>query len=379
MPPTDPDPHGQDECRHGGSKLTKTKHSQSGIVRVIRLTDDGEFADRCELTDVIYEIRNPIKAELLVWYVHGWKHNAKRDDSDLREFRSFTKELDEQQRQPGEERRHVVGVYVGWDGAVGPAQLQHLTFWRRKRAADRISQSAALTKIISSAKYARNQVGEEITSRDLAIMIGHSFGARILYTAISQVLLDEEQRQHPGYKKGSYGVILGPADLILLLNPAFEVSMFTAMHSIRRPDSEWWEGIDPRQQPLLLMIATENDWATGIAFPVGQRLEFATRDRQILTLGNYEDYVTHSLKAKATSDRPSTNSAFWFDNFEAAGLRLQLEEGSRHPGAPFIVARTTKNVIDGHNGIWGKDLRNWIILFLRELQDRGRVPSETGQ
>ena len=155
-------------------------------------------------------------------------------------------------------------------------------------------------------------------------MIGHSFGARILYTATSQVLLDEVQCQHPGYKKGSYGVILGPAYLILLLNPAFEASMFTAMHSIRRPDWKWWEGIDPQQQPLLLTIATENDWTTGIAFPVGQRLEFATMSRHILTLGNYVDYVTHSLKAKATSDRPSTNSAFWFDNFEDAGLRLQL-------------------------------------------------------
>ncbi len=139
-PPTDPDPN-QDECRSGGSQLTKSTHSKSGIVRVIRLTDDGEFADRCELTDAIYEIRNPRQPELIVWYIHGWKHNAKGNDSDLREFESLIKELVGQQEQLGESGRHVVGIYVGWDGAVGPALLQNLTFWRRKRAADRISQS----------------------------------------------------------------------------------------------------------------------------------------------------------------------------------------------------------------------------------------------
>lgn len=52
-----PDPN-QDECRKGGSQLGKRNYSASGIVRVIRLTDDGEFVDRCELTDAIYEVRN---------------------------------------------------------------------------------------------------------------------------------------------------------------------------------------------------------------------------------------------------------------------------------------------------------------------------------
>jgi hypothetical protein len=46
--------------------LTDTTHSPSGIVRVLRLTNAGEFADRCELTDVLYEIRNPKRSELVV-------------------------------------------------------------------------------------------------------------------------------------------------------------------------------------------------------------------------------------------------------------------------------------------------------------------------
>lgn len=165
-PITQPDDN-QEKCRAGGNRVPSDGHSPSGIVRVIRLTDDGEFADRCELTDVLYEIRNPKKSELVVRYIHGWKHNAGDRDADLRAFR---------------------------------------------------------------------------------IMIGHSFGARILYTATCQVLLDEVQRRHPGRRKASYAEIKAPVDLIMLLNPAFEASMFTAMHAIR--PTQWSEAIGLEQKRL---------------------------------------------------------------------------------------------------------------------------------
>jgi hypothetical protein len=374
-PRTEPDEN-QDECRAGHSRLTAHEHSPSGTVRKIRLTDDGEFADRCELTDVLYEIRNPKKSELVVWYIHGWKHNADDRDSDFIEFQRLIKALDRQQRALGDKARHILGVYVGWDGAVGPALLRNLTFWNRKRAADRISQSAILTRIFASAKYARAQAGTESTSRDLTIMIGHSFGARVLYSTTSQVLVDEVERRHPGRKESSYTPIKGPVDLILLLNPAFEASMFTAIHAIRR--SKWWEAMNQNQQPLLVAIATDNDWATGWAFPLGQYLEFARRRRQRVALGNYEAYITHNLKAVSRSDRPST-SDFWFDSFVASGLQLQLKEDRRQPGNPFIIARTSSDVIDGHNGIWSKPLKKWVISFLRQLEDRAPAPSETGR
>lgn len=368
-PITEPDVD-QDKCRPGGNRVRSDGHSPSGHVRVIRLTDDGEFADRCELTDVLYEIRNPKKSELVVWYIHGWKHNAHDHDSDLQAFRMVIEALDREQRELGENGRHVLGVYIGWDGAVGPSSLRNLTFWNRKRAADRISQSAVLTRIFASTRYARMEAREELTSNDLTIMIGHSFGARILYSATSQVLLDEVQRRHPGRRKAAYAEIKGPVDLIMLLNPAFEASMFTAMHAIRR--TQWSEAIGREQKPLLLAISTDNDRATGWAFPVGQYLEFATRKRQCVTLGNYESYVTHTLKAVPESDGASPDG-FWFDRFTASGLQLQQKEECKQPGNPFIVARTTSDIIDGHSEIWTEPLRNWVICFLRRLQDPATV------
>jgi hypothetical protein len=385
QPVTQPDSN-QDECRDPpGKRVPPTHYTDSwAVVTIIRLTDDGEFANRCDLRDAIYEIRNYRKPQIIVWYIHGWKHNADKDNTDLRKFKKLISELDEQQRQLDEkERRRVVGVYVGWDGAVGPAPLQGLTFWNRKRAADRISQSSVVTKIFAATKYAREQVGREITAKDLTIMIGHSFGARILYTATSQVLIDEVQRRHPGNKFPSYQKMTGPADLIVLLNPAFEASIFTVMHSIRRPDAKEWEGINRRQQPLLLAISTENDSATEKLFPLGQSLEFGSCqdikrdrssipnrcDRQRETLGNHKEYFTHRLKAVTPSEGSPTNTEFWYDRFATADLVL-LRTANRQPGNPFLVARTTPNIINEHNGIWGPELRKWMVSFMLELDKR---------
>jgi hypothetical protein len=35
-----------------------------------------------------------------------------------------------------------------------------------------------------------------------------------------------------------------------------------------------------------------------------------------------------------------------------------------------MVARTTPDIIDGHNGIWGEDLTKWMIGFMLELHKR---------
>ena len=59
----------------------------------IRLTDEGEFVRRGDLTDAIYEIRNCDKPELIVWYIHGWMHNADEKDSDLSNFKTLIQHL----------------------------------------------------------------------------------------------------------------------------------------------------------------------------------------------------------------------------------------------------------------------------------------------
>ena len=171
------------------------KASESGVVRAIRLTDDGEFVDRCELTDAIYEIRNCQESELIVWYIHGWKHNADEEDSDRRGFESLIRKL--AKKQSGEaDRRRVVGIYIGW---MERLDLPSSGICPSGTGSVPLTESAN-HQFLPRSLLRRSTLesrGGKITARDLTIMIGHSFGARILYTATSQVLIDEVQRGIP--------------------------------------------------------------------------------------------------------------------------------------------------------------------------------------
>jgi hypothetical protein len=367
-PRTQPDSN-QSTAEKAG-RVTKNAPLKSGEVLTIRLTDDGELVNRTELMDVTYAVRNFRQGPVIaLWYIHGWKHNAGRDDSDLKAFWELVGHLAKvQEVLPAERRRHVVGIFIGWDAAAGPQLLRNLTFWNRKRAADRISQSSVVTKLFARVRSARRQRGNP---NDLTIYIGHSFGARILYSAISHVLIDEVERLHPGEGKWRYDLIKGPADLVVLLNPAFEASMFTALHAMRRDDD--YLQISDRQQPRLLVISTENDFATTVLYPIGQIAGLATRERERKTLGNYDGYVTHDLIAPCPW---SQKSRFWYDHFECEDLLLlhRMERDGRlsakHWGNPFIVARTTRDIIDGHSGIWTPRLRDWILNLVAQVQQQ---------
>lgn len=160
----------------------------------------------------------------------------------------------------------------------------------------------------------------------MTVLIGHSFGARILHTATCQVLIDKVQEQHPGEQDPSYGVIKGPANLLVLLNPALEASTFTVIHTVERPEKPW-ERIHKDQRPLLLAISSECDVATRIFFPLGQALASTFRARQVRTLGNYPPYVTHVLQKAASSQTRTTPETpdkprFWYDQFEGSSLTL---------------------------------------------------------
>ena len=66
--------------------------------------------------------------------------------------------------------------------------------------------------------------------------------------------------------------------------------------------------------------------------------EFARRDRQRVTLGNYKRYSTHSLQRVKSSAGSSAKSPVWYDHFQEGELVLQ-RTADRQPGNPFLVAR----------------------------------------
>jgi len=377
----------QNKCKKNRTDLANDPRCvprPSYDLKIIRVTNAGEFVDRCELTDVLYELNwdRPIPSDsfgataredakilpkLVILYIHGWKHDADSDDTDLKQFRDLTSDL--QKRYV--DQKYVVGVYLGWNATAGlPGFLENLSFWVKKNNADRIAQSAIVTKIVSSIGSITRSAP---AGRDQFIAVGHSFGARILFSATAQSLVYETERAHPGFPKGEYKLVKSPADAIILLNPAFEASRYSAIDDISRKDERFNVG----QPPLLISVSTENDWATKRAFPIGQWLGLARSKRELTTLGNYLPYCTHSLVPVSNRHEvDATHNAEGLSEYFCAGslrlARLSREQVQRvvHAHNPFLVARTTKAVIDGHNGIWGREFKTWLEALIIELERR---------
>lgn len=387
-----PDPS-QDRCepKSAESDPDHTPRPTPGEVKAIHLANDGQFLDRCELTDALYELnwdverggitawgvrpRLPtVKPEaksrprLTLLYVHGWKHDASDTDSDLVAFKNLVKALDERYRN----EKQVLGVYVTWNALNGWGILDNLSFWSKKRIADRISQSAVVTKIIASIGAMRQRDEERF---DQFIVIGHSFGARMVFSATSQPLVAAVSRSHPGARHNRYEVIPGSADAIILLNPAFEASLYTALEGFCRET----EKFSDYQPPLLVSISTDNDGATRNLFPIGQWLAMFRTDLEQTTLGNFERYRTHTLTANS-ADCP--NNGRLTEGFAAAGLCLTRDLTLSDPSKkhcehnPFLIAGTTKDVIDGHNGIWTDPFSEWMSAFLAALERHHQEAAE---
>lgn len=339
------------------------------VVMTIELTNQGELAHRCQWTEVLHALRLE-RPQIVVMYVHGWGHDGNAEDADLARFGAYVAELARREASR-QTPRQVVGIYIGWPGTLSDLPVVHeLTYWSRQRAADRISQSAVVSKLVGAIHSVRRKARQ---SNDFIVFVGHSFGARILYTATSQLILYNLQTQHPGYRGGSYGTVRGPAHLTVLLNPAMEASAYTALDTVRRVQ----ERFDPDQQPVLLTISTSNDLATLAAFPLGQWLGGLWHGRDVETLGNYAPYVTHHLERQA-GGQPE-QSDWWYDAFCRSALCLRRTE-RRQPGNPFIVARTTGEILDGHSGIWAPDFLRWLDAFVEQVDQRkSSAPTRPGE
>lgn len=380
-----PDPSQWKCVPRGGARDPNTVLRPEGGVKIIELTNAGEFADRCQATEAWDDLvcdqprgrYQPMckagatdKPKLTLLYVHGWKHSSDPGDGDRVAFTRFVGSL--ARRFAG--RKNVLGIYVGWNAHAPllPGPSENLSFWSKKATADRIAQAGVVTKIVSATGALSN------SSRgrgDQFIAIGHSFGARLLFSAVGQSLVYEAERAHPGFSGGAYRVMKGPTDAVILLNPAFEASRYTSIDALRRDREETFAA---QQPPLLISISTTGDLATQLAFPVGQWLDLRREERETTTLGNYAPYFTHSLAPSAgacgdAESRTITNA------FEAEGLCLQRLDGSARnlKNNPFLVATTTPDVIRDHNDIWNPRFSAWLTAFVAALERKIDAASPT--
>ena len=327
-----------------------TSHVEMGFVEY---DDFGWMRDTTQarvLLDEIQALHRRTNVAVVV-YVHGWRHNAKENDADVKSFRatlrhlghSLNDSLMKAQREAltGDPDLTVFGIYVGWRGKawpevgrwvpyVGPAVLDlpvYFTSFGRKDAAGIVGGGDVRSFLLHLDDMHReiNAVAR-VTPRVVKplglVFVGHSYGGHVIFSALNSRIEDgmaaalADSATLKGqpladrvYATARSGELLacdrpvqGVGDLVVLVNPAIEASAYRRIDHMDR-EAKFRDD----QLPLLLTVSAENDAArNGIfAFMRGIKLfgrakstEEAKLERR--ALGSYEPQVTHQMELTRT-------------------------------------------------------------------------------
>jgi hypothetical protein len=218
------------------------------------------------------------KPVLLFLLVHGWKHDASREDETLTAFKKLLGHIAKSDWMSRD--FSICGIYVGWRGAsvkhwgwfTVPAEI--LSFWQRKSVAEKIASTSTSTAVFGLINVARRAAPDPVSNPSRIVLAGHSLGAGILMNSVSQALAYEYANANSGRTDSGASVKLdSPANLILLLNPAVESVYLRQLRESMQP-VEW------NSYPWLVSLTSETDWVTKYLFPLAHKWRFASDARQ---------------------------------------------------------------------------------------------------
>ena len=373
-------------------------------IGIIEFDDQGVLQNRKTKDEIMNRIRaltTETSHALTVVFAHGWQNNASHENKNLDKFQEMLKEIAETDRKvckdAGCEGRKVVGVYLAWRGMSAKLEpFKSMSFWNRKRVAERVGQNG-VTEVL--ADLAEIRTGKP---QSKVILIGHSFGGALIYSATQQLLMrdaasaDHEKDKDKNWIKGGNGkwvyksVPRTIANLVILVNPAFEAGRFTSLH-----DKAETMNFPEIQSAIIAIFTSETDKATKWAFPLGRRLSslftkynasrFPHESKLDRTaVGHYPGYQTHELtllNEKFPFASPGDSVCEWqlFAKFE------------RSPGAKtdWDLGRVTlkrndrvKELSKGKELIKVKDEEMYygqhMIPYYNVVVDKGIIPDHSG-
>ncbi|QWF19607.1 alpha/beta hydrolase [Lysobacter capsici] len=351
------------------------------LLGYVEFDDQGYLREPESKENLMRQIRaiDSDRPVLMVVFAHGWKHNAAPDDGNVEAFAQFLRKIAKADAQACENRacapRQVVGMYLGWRGLSNKVEpFKTLTFWGRKGRAHRVGTDGATEVLAELAKIKATRRNNRL------IVTGHSFGGALVYNSLNQLLIRDTAFAN---KEGT--VARNAADLVVLVNPAFEAARFNALQ--RKASGMTFK---PGQMPILAIFTSQADTATKRAFPAGRALatlfsEHSTpeqRRQNIQAIGHYAPYRTHTLMQLAT---PATVD---FKDFACAWKAYSIGTSNRwNVGAvalartpakpessqsslesarfnPYMVVGVEKGIISGHNEIWGDEFSDFLYRFV---------------
>lgn len=374
------------------------------LLGFVEFDDQGQLWDRRQMWAVMDKFATASAQQdlLMVVFVHGWNHSAAPDDLILDKFRSVLAKLSESEalvsRRTGLPARKVAGLYLGWrGGSVTVPGVNGMTFWERKNTAGRVGHGG-VPEVLSRLEQLRQDKDSMTNGKSgtRLVIVGHSFGAEIVYDALAPMLSNRFVLSTG--PAGQQSNAAGFADLVVLINPAFEAELFSTLSNMSAERGLYFKS----QLPLMAVLTSDADYATRFAFPLGrffstalekehdvQRFNATTRRQEtinegkadMIALGHFQPYETHSLYPAGTVQRgdvqelsamASIRSALAVSNawendkpgsmIPLAGLILERSANSAGRN-PYLIIKADDTLITEHNDI--DDPR--IIEFLKQL------------
>jgi hypothetical protein len=257
----------------------------------VEFYEDGGYVDPVQRDKVLALIdaekaRAPGGKVITLVYVHGWKNNGNVSSvkpKDVERFTSALVELGTRARLANPDNPvPVIGVYIGWRGKSlrGPGWFTFLSYWGRRNTANSVGDGGPLTKVLNDVIEKTNGTAANDASR--VMLVGHSFGARVLEHAVeSGVTLYDEANV-----RGDT-VVRPRVDLVLYVNSANDarLSMTRVQRLREKPIVVRHPDYDPakcaaiprppsledqicKEYPLLVTIMSKGDLATKYLQPV---------------------------------------------------------------------------------------------------------------
>lgn len=438
-----PGPHGE---LTGPTAAEVNRYCPNGVsdacISIVEFDEFGNPMNRAQLLGAIQQADSMGQtAGTIVVYVHGWHESARQDAPDLKNFREFISRVStlEQKKRVGEGRRtgNVLGIYVGWRGdsidvrspssgdatAADPSVTlpasYALTFWDRKSAAQRIGASGGVYELFKRLSAIRKQYPD---SR--LVIQGHSFGGALVYSAFSNALVDQIMDDASPTKNSLPSLFERPdgqgrtspvADLVVLINPAFEAMRLRPQFDLAR-SQEYPNGpaVTDYLPPRLVIVTTQSDWATNRVFPAGRtigtltaaytNLDGEARAQNITAVGHYLPLVTHQLAATTPEKCMESNASPAAEPDSASDIQraslcipptFQPDVTERVPNLllarcdktgdcakvagnhyivrgpvskglvpnrlPIMNIRTTSEVSNGHTDVWNATLQGFML------------------